>query len=117
MIPIVPIRTSADLDEAVAASRDKDVLVYKHSTRCSVSAWAQQEFTAFLGEPAALRFAAFQVDVIASKALSQEVATRFSVRHESPQLLVLRDGRVIAHGSHDEINRAFLRGLDPRKVA
>jgi monothiol bacilliredoxin len=114
MIPLQRLRTAADLDRALDVSREKDVLLFKHSTRCSISAGAHDEIEEFLREPAAARFAAFLLDVVADRATSLEVATRLGVRHESPQVLVVRDGAVVAHDSHGGIDRSFLRGLAPR---
>jgi len=83
-------------------------VVFKHSTRCGLSASALIEVRQFAarhpGVPIAL------LDVIANRALSREVATRLGVRHESPQAIVLATGRVIWHGSHSEVSLAALEG-------
>ena len=85
-------------------------LLFKHSPICPVSARARQELERFLTArpdvPSAL------VDVLAARPLSQLVAAHSGVRHESPQALVLRDGKAAWGASHfaitaDEVGAAL----------
>lgn len=89
------------------------VVVFKHSTRCGLSAAALIEVRQFAARHPAVPVAL--LDVIADRTLSREVATRLGVRHESPQAIVLATGHVIWHGSHSEVSLAALedatRGL------
>jgi bacillithiol system protein YtxJ len=90
----------ADLDAAIAASADRPVLVFKHSTRCGVSAEALEELATSLR---ARSMHAWVVTVQTDRGLSNAIATRFGVRHESPQLLLLKEGKVAWHASHFRI--------------
>jgi bacillithiol system protein YtxJ len=90
----------ADLDDAIAASAERPVLLFKHSTRCGVSAEALEEVTASLQ---ARSMQAWVVTVQTDRGLSNDIAARFGIRHESPQLLVLREGKVAWHASHFRI--------------
>lgn len=90
--PVPPAQLEAMLSAPVA-------VLFKHSTRCPLSATARAELgRAHLpGVPFAL------LDVIAQRAASEALAERVEVRHASPQVLVLRDGRVVWHASHGRV--------------
>lgn len=78
------------------------VLLYKHSYRCGVSAKARSVVEEFANAHPELNL--YQVDVIAQRELSNHIADTFSVRHESPQILLLKDGEVVYHRSHWQID-------------
>lgn len=96
-------RDLADVDAALAAA---DFLVFKHSNRCPVSAAAFEEYEAFVAAHPTAPTA--WIDVIAERPWSQHVAAATGVTHESPQALLVRDGRVVWHASHGAITRASL---------
>lgn len=81
-------------------------LLYKHSPTCGLSAMALDEVTAFLG--AHPDVPVYQVDVLSSRSLSNEIESSLGIRHESPQAIVFRDGVAVWHGSHRGVNRARL---------
>jgi bacillithiol system protein YtxJ len=92
------LQSPADLDEAIRRSHEQPVVIFKHSATCGTSAMAHEEIEAFIeGAPWA---DVFVVSVHGGRALSNEIARRFQVRHESPQALVIRDGKVAWHASH-----------------
>lgn len=77
-------------------------LIYKHSPSCSVSFLAKQELDSKVQELSEL--ADFHIiNVIQGRAISNAVAQEFGVRHESPQVLLLKDGEIIWKGSHWQI--------------
>lgn len=94
------------LDGAFADSHAKTVLIFKHSLTCPVSTAALREFERFLEADPAI--APTMIEVQPQRGLSNEVATRTGVRHESPQALLVRDGEVAWHGSHWDITAANL---------
>lgn len=97
------LRTPADLDFALASER---TLVFKHSTRCPISAAAFAEYRAWTAaHPSA---PTGWIDVIEDRELSGLLAQRTGVRHESPQALLVSRGRVLWHASHGAITRASL---------
>ncbi|MBI3820582.1 MAG: bacillithiol system redox-active protein YtxJ [Planctomycetes bacterium] len=111
---MIALQTSADLDALLDASRNGGVLIFKHSTACPTSAFAFDEFELFAlnreheGPVCAI------VLVIESRPLSREIEARFSIRHESPQAIWIRDG--VAHGalSQGAITEAALKVLVER---
>lgn len=90
------------LDEIEKESFEKPVILFKHSTRCSISRFVwnrfQQEYY-IPNEKAALYF----LDLLAYRSVSNEVAEKFDVIHQSPQVIVIKDGKAIYNDSHDAI--------------
>ena len=109
---VVRLTELAALDEAIASSAERPVFVYKHSTVCPVSARAADHYHDFAdgfpeGDASTPLFT--QVMVIENRDLSNEIESRLGVRHESPQLLLLRDGKVAWHASHFSISEQSIR--------
>ncbi len=103
MTAIRELRSTADLDAALAASDERPLVLLKHSTRCHVSARALQELRGFAQALDAERASVALVHVVEDRALSNEVTRRLGIRHESPQALVISRGRVVWHDSHDGV--------------
>ena len=102
---IVRLTKMEELDEAVGSSSDRPVFIYKHSTVCPVSARAADHYHDFADEDSSSPSPLFtQVMVIENRDLSNEIESRLEVRHESPQLLLLRDRKVAWHASHFSIS-------------
>ena len=89
-------------------SFQRPVILFKHSVRCGVSAMAKHHLETnwplLSGE---LEF--YFLDLIRYRSISDQIAEEFNVRHQSPQVIVLRDGQVIYHTSHHLINAEVLR--------
>jgi len=84
------------LDELLGQSGEQPVILFKHSDTCSISARPYREMTK-LEKPVAL------VTVPNARALSNEIETRFALPHETPQVLVVRDGKLAWSASHFRI--------------
>ena len=78
-------------------------VIFKHSNRCSLSAVALNRFKSVIPEIDS-EAPVYLIDVIGERALSNEVANRTGVRHESPQVLVLQGTQVLYHDSHLSIS-------------
>lgn len=95
------------LDDLVAQSKTKPVAIFKHSTRCGVSRGVLKMFEknySLNDDQLKLYF----LDLLQNRDISNEIATRFKVNHESPQLIVIKDGVVVHHDSHNGIEAADL---------
>ncbi len=101
------LTTPDDLDTAVAGSRIRPLLLFKHSLTCGTSAYAHEEVEALVAQDAP-PVDACVVHVQTGRALSDAIAERFGVRHESPQVLLIADGQVVWHASHHRITRREL---------
>jgi bacillithiol system protein YtxJ len=92
----VPVEDRAALDELIARSHKSPVILFKHSLTCPISARAYREMKRFAGEVAL-------VVVQDAREVSRAVETLTGVQHESPQLIVLRNGKSAWTASHFDI--------------
>jgi bacillithiol system protein YtxJ len=103
---IQQLRADANVDALLG---EEFVLIFKHSTSCPVSWAAHAQVTRFLKENPNAHVKL--VRVIQERALSQKIAAATGVRHESPQIIALRAGKVLATASHGSITVARLGKL------
>ena len=90
------------LDEIIDLSHEKRVLIFKHSTRCSISRFALKQFeNEFKLEDVV---APYFLDLLAHRMISNEIANRFDVAHQSPQILLIKNGKAIYNASHSDID-------------
>ena len=97
-----------DLDAAVKLSFEKPVMLFKHSTRCSISSMALNRVEAnwdYTEE----QVIPFYLDLLSHRDVSNTIAEKLNVFHQSPQLILIRNGEVAIDASHNEI-RADLIG-------
>lgn len=78
-------------------------LIFKHSTRCSISMMAKRRFE-MDWEALPQNLPLYFLDLIKYRELSNKVAQDFHVHHESPQLLLIKDGECVLDQSHGEIS-------------
>lgn len=104
----IPLNFLGQLDELVAFSNAKPALIFKHSTRCSVSRFALKQFEKEfdLKEEVDTYF----LDLLEHRDISNEIASRFGVYHQSPQLLWIKEGKSVYDVSHSEIDAGELKG-------
>lgn len=95
------ITTLQDLDTAVETSFKKPVVLFKHSTTCSISGMAKSRLEI---DSDATSPTIYYLDLLSYRPISNEIAERFKVRHESPQVIILKNGEVQYHASHGAIN-------------
>lgn len=107
MSRLIPLADVGDLDAAIAESRERPVLLFKHSRHCGVSCEALDELHAHI-EAAAGDTAYRIITVQTHRPVSDAAAQRLGVRHETPQALLLRDGKVIWNASHFRITATEL---------
>jgi bacillithiol system protein YtxJ len=112
--PFLPLPDAHALETALAQSARRPIILFKHSPTCGISAQAHADLADWLERDGA-DVAAYVVHVRANRAVSDEMARRFRIRHESPQVFVVEDGAVRWHGSHwhvnaREVSEAILRG-------
>ncbi len=85
-----------ELEKIIDRSRQQPVVIFKHSLTCPISSSAFERMKGYDG-------AVELVEVQRARALSNEIAQRFGVRHESPQIIVVRNGQVLWDASHFKI--------------
>lgn len=92
------ISSIEELDTIDEASGQKPVLIFKHSTRCSISAMSLGRFDRAFQEDAF--FEPYFLDLIAHRDISNRIAEKYGVRHESPQAILIRKGKAVFDTSH-----------------
>ncbi|MGB0521935.1 MAG: bacillithiol system redox-active protein YtxJ [Flammeovirgaceae bacterium] len=103
------INSEASLEEVKAASHKQRILIFKHSTRCSISAMALNRMERAWNESEMQGLTPYFLDLIAYRPISNKVAADFGVQHESPQVLVIENGECIYNTSHMGINYQELK--------
>ena len=103
----VPLTDLGQLYDIIQLSNEKPVVIFKHSTRCSISRMALKNFENEydLGE----NIAPYFLDLIAFRDISNEIASRFEVVHQSPQLLLIIGGKSVYDVSHSAIDADELK--------
>lgn len=103
MIQWIPLDSESQLDEIVEQSNNTPCLIFKHSTRCNISSMAKTrlekswDFSTSEMKP-------YYLDLIAFRGISNAIAEKFGVYHESPQVLLIRNGECTYDASHLDIS-------------
>ncbi|WP_298476438.1 bacillithiol system redox-active protein YtxJ [uncultured Maribacter sp.] len=108
VIPWIPLSSLDQLNEIEEKSKTKAQIIFKHSTTCGISRMVMntfQETYSLDKEQADL----YYLDLHSFRSVSNEVGIKFQVIHQSPQLLVLKEGKTIVHASHGGINDIVLQ--------
>lgn len=104
--PMSEMRRLADDVDLDAVLEAPLLVLYKHSPSCGASRWARTEMERFLDEhpdtPVVL------IDVVMQRSLSGRIADALDVRHQSPQVIVVRDGVATWHASHGDVRADLL---------
>jgi bacillithiol system protein YtxJ len=87
------------LDTIDTLSQQRPVLIFKHSTRCSISSAALHRLRHAWTSADDIH-PAFLLDLLRHRAISNAIAERYAVEHASPQVLIIRGARCIEHRSH-----------------
>jgi len=90
------------LQDLVKLSFSEKVLIFKHSTRCSISAMSKNRLES-VGKDSKIRNC-FLLDILNYRQISSRVESDFKVIHESPQVLIIQNGECIYNASHNEIS-------------
>lgn len=92
----------AQLDDLAERSKVRPQAIFKHSTTCGISRMVLNMFnSSYSLEPSQMDF--YFLDLHAYREVSNAVADRFGILHQSPQLLIIKNGVVVTHSSHGEI--------------
>jgi bacillithiol system protein YtxJ len=93
----IPLRTDAQLEEIRERSAERPQVIFKHSTRCSTSQLVKSRLER-APLPETIDF--YYLDLLSYRPISNKVSETFGVYHESPQILVIRDGKCVFDESH-----------------
>lgn len=94
----VGLKNKEQLKMLKEVSHQKVQMIFKHSTQCSISAAAYQEMEK-------MDTTAWYLDILQYRPISNQIAEDFGVKHESPQVLLVKNGTVVFHESHRKITQ------------
>ncbi len=100
----INLNSVEQLNEIDEKSKEKAQVIFKHSTRCSVSTFAKRILTSEYNDDVQAKADVYYLDLISFREVSNEIASRYSVYHESPQILVIKDGKCVYDASHSEVS-------------
>lgn len=96
-----PLTDLKELEAMIQASYTHPVLVFKHSTRCSISRMALRQFEADWNLEG--KITPYFLDLLEYRPISNAIAERLGVVHQSPQVIVIKDGQAVYDASHEGI--------------
>ena len=104
--------TSVDqLAQLKEASYQQPILIFKHSTRCSISSMALNRLERSWDDQA-VQLTPYLLDLISFREISNQIASDFGVTHQSPQILIIQEGKCQFDASHMDINfKSFAKVL------
>lgn len=109
VLPWIPLTTLEQILAISEKSKTKTQLIFKHSTRCGISRMVINQFSELYDVDSNADL--YYLDLLNYREVSNEVGYQFQVLHQSPQLLVIKNGVAVAHASHGGINDMDLNSL------
>lgn len=106
----IPFTSLNQIEEIKKESETNTVVIFKHSTRCGISRMVIKQFEKMFDE-AMKDLKVYYLDLLSYRDISNEVGYTFQVLHQSPQVLVIKNGNAIAHDSHYSITQLNLKEL------
>jgi len=108
MSSVQQLTTLEQWDQALKGTAKKPLLLFKHSTSCSVSAGAHEELMHFVEDDQVNSVDYAIVHVIEDRPVSNAIAEQLGIKHASPQAILVKDGQPAWDTSHWHITYAFL---------
>lgn len=90
------------LNEIIQISHDKPVVIFKHSMRCSISRMALKQFEKDFNLEETVH--PYFLDLLNYRDISNEIAVKFNVQHQSPQMILIKNGSAVYDSSHENIS-------------
>jgi bacillithiol system protein YtxJ len=97
-----------NLDEIEKESFTKPIAIFKHSTTCGISKFVWNRFQKEFDIPNE-QMDFYYLDLLANRSVSNHVAEKFNVVHQSPQVILIKNGKVIYNASHESIHVQSLK--------
>ena len=103
----ITLETVEDWNEAFKNSDESPIVVFKHSTRCSISRMALKLTEQRWDLPDNVR--PLLLDLLSHREVSQAIASDLSIEHQSPQLIFVSKGKALHHANHSAIDPVELK--------
>lgn len=97
------------LDKIIEESNENPIVIFKHSTSCSISAMALNRLERSWNDSEMTEVKAYYLDLISYRDVSNAVAEKFGVMHQSPQVLLIKNGECVYNDSHMGISYQNLK--------
>jgi bacillithiol system protein YtxJ len=97
------IESESDLEKAISESSERKVAIFKHSTRCHISKMVLKNFEREVQQNDG-DVSYYFLDLLQYRPISNRIESDLNVVHQSPQLIVLKDGKAINNMSHQSIS-------------
>lgn len=96
------LESISDLEQIIKQSFDFPIAIFKHSTRCSISSVAKMRLSSSwkFGDDLPI----YYLDLLSFREVSDYIASKLNVIHQSPQLLIIKNGECVYHNSHLSIS-------------
>ena len=107
VLPWIPLSQLQQLKLIKDKSKTKTQVVFKHSTRCGISRMVMNQFIANY-ELTEQDLDLYFLDLLSHRDVSNEIGYEFQVMHQSPQILIIKNGVAVANASHGAINEVDL---------
>jgi bacillithiol system protein YtxJ len=108
MANFIELSSSEQLEELFEKSNEKPVVLFKHSVTCPIS-------TNVYSEVSDVENDVNLVIVQRARDISNEIARKTGIRHESPQAIVLKNGKAVYHASHYDITAEDIKRVESRE--
>ncbi len=108
---MIEITQKEDFDNLLNKNKDKFLIFFKHSNRCPISWNAKKETDAFLEHHEEYKNTTFLINVVDSRPLSNYIAEKLQVEHQSPQIIITKNGAVLKHISHLTITEKNIENI------
>ncbi len=96
------LNNEEQLEEINNASNEKHILIFKHSTRCPTSAMALNRLERNWDD--SLAITPYYLDLVSFRSISNKIAADYNIVHQSPQVLIIKEGKCIFDTSHLSIS-------------
>lgn len=103
----VALTQKSQIDEIIVASNNQPIVIFKHSTRCSISRMALKQFESHFDLQDKITL--YYLDLLNFRDISNEIVVKFNVLHQSPQLLLIVNGSCVYSSTHENIDAASLQ--------
>jgi bacillithiol system protein YtxJ len=103
VLPWIPLNDLQQLQFIEEKSKTKTQVIFKHSTRCGISRMVMKQFVGMYNLTEK-DLDLYYLDLLNYREISNEVGVKFMLMHESPQLIVIKNGNVVNYASHGGIN-------------
>ncbi len=106
-----PINQLSVLDEIKEQSKTQKVLIFKHSTTCSISSMSLSRLERSWSETEMTKIKPYYLDLLKYRDISNKIAQEFGIKHESPQVLIIENGKCIYNDSHNAISYKEIKNI------